>query len=278
MKNSHEIFWQQAIKDYRFWIKFSLGFLQILSLVVFLVYSYVRLAKDSQTEQLLPAFYFVFVHLSYFPTLANLLCGIFFLHSAFHHHLEGKTKFDSDAVVKAVVCYVTLALLIYHISEVTKEKPYHFDYFVGWISLVCEHSLGPVVAIVYYIFFYNHENTKELKEFSKKNLWLLLLVPFCYGVFFWILGELSRIGYGFGLYYWNGAKQFGQGSHFPYPFLDFKHPAIFSKNISGALEAVVMLLIIFAFTIGVAYLYSWAAISIANSKWQKKLFVSHNKK
>ncbi|MGL5268381.1 MAG: Pr6Pr family membrane protein [Spiroplasma sp.] len=277
MKSNYPIFLKQAIKDYRFWIKFSLGLLQILSILIFITYNYIHLIKDSYTEHLLPGFYFIWVHLSYFTTLSNLFCGIFFFHSALNHHLEGKTKFNNDDVAKAVVIYVTLSLLIYHISETTRANSYQFNYFVDWISLIFEHSLGPIVAILYYFFLYNHQETKELKSFSQKYLWLILLVPICYGVFFWMLGELSQIGHGLGLYYWNGASKFGEGSHFVYPFLDFYHKPIFIKNISGAGEAVIMLLVLILFIVGIAYLYSWVVLSVRHYKWQDKLFIKIKK-
>lgn len=282
MQKKYFSYLKQSTKDYRFWIKLVLGLSQILSIFIFITYTYVRSVKGwGTTERLVPGYYSIGINLSYFTTISNLLCGIFFFHSAFFHHQEGMGKFNNDSMAKTVVVSITLTLIIYNVSELGKSDPYHFNYFVDWLSLIFEHSVGPVVAVLYYIFLYNHKDTKDWKTFSKKYLWLTLLMPVIYGIFFWILGELSKVGNGLGLYYWNGANKFGEGSHFPYPFLDFSHTPIFIKNISGAAESVVMLLLILLATIMIAYLYTWGAIDVRKYNWQKKLFIkqkTHNKK
>ncbi|MGL5268380.1 MAG: hypothetical protein ACRC8P_01215 [Spiroplasma sp.] len=272
MKVKYASFLKQAIKDYRFWIKLFLGFSQLLTILIFITNTYIRTVRGWGTREysLIPAFYVVLINFSFFTTLSNLLCGIFFVYSALFHHLEGKTKFDNDAVAKTVVVYITLTLLLYNLDQIMTANPYQFDYVVQVLSFIFEHSLGPIIAILYYFFLYNHQNTESIKQLSKKHLWYMIAGLVGYGMFFWFLGILSKYGGGLGFYYWNGASKFGEGSHFVYPFLDFYHKPYFFKTISGTVESIIMLLAMVLFAVFLEYLYTFIAISVRNKGWQKR--------
>lgn len=276
MNKNYKYFLKDSIKDYRFWIKLLLGTAQLLTILAFIIDTYIRTMKLWGTDgyHLTPAFNTIFINLSFFTTLSNLLCGIFFVYSAFNHPFEGQDKFDNDNVAKTVVVYITLTLLLYNIDQILGPDPYIYKRIIEHFSFIFEHSLGPIVAILYYIFLYNHQNTCTIKDFSKKYLWYMVIGLISYGIFFIILGVLAKYGGGLGFYYWNGATEYGKGSYFPYPFLDFKHTPYFFKKISGASESTIMLLATIALAIAVEYFYSFLAITVKNKKWQEKLFLT----
>lgn len=279
MKVKYNHFLKEAVKDYRFWIKLFLGLSQLLTIFVFITDTYIRTVRGWGTPEYswTPPFYVVLINLSFFTTLSNLLCGIFFVYSAMFHHLEGKGKFDNDGVAKTVVVYITLTLLLYNLDQIVgSDRPYQFDYVVQLLSFIFEHALGPIVAVGYYLFLYNHEKTESIKQFSKKHLWYMIAGLVGYAGFFWIIGVLSKYGGGLGFYYWNGAKEFGKGSHFVYPFLDFCHKPYFFKTISGAAESAIMLLGMVLLAVGLEYVYTFIAIAVKKKGWQKKLIRNYS--
>lgn len=275
MKKENFNFLKQYTKDYRFWIKMILGWSQILTIFVFISNTYIRITKGwgSAEYYLVPAVVSIFLNLSFFTTLSNIFCGVFFIFSAFYHHLEGRGKFNNDNIAKIVVTYITLTLILFNIDQIGSEKPYKYNHFVEYLSLIFEHTLGPIVAILYYIFLYNHTNTSNIQVFSKKYLWHMVAGLVGYGLFFWCLGFLCQHSQGLGFYYWNGAVEFGQGSYFVYPFLDFGHKPYFFKYISGAAESSIMLSATLIFAVSVAYFYSFLAIKVKDSILQEKLFI-----
>lgn len=242
-------FLNQSVREWRFWIKLLIGVTQIGSITVFLVMS----AAVEGNLYTIPE------HLSYFTTLSNLFCGIFFIYSALFHHHEGKGTFDNNEVAKIVITYITLTIAIYNLNEIMAKNPYKFSSWKYTMSFICEHSVVPIFAIIYYLFFYNHENVKDLKEFSKKWVWYMIAGLVIYLTFFSAIGFLAR--------FFNWKQLFGtidgsgESSTFVYPFMDWYHGVGFFKLPPG-IECFIMLTGTVLFCVGVDYFYTAIVIKL----------------
>lgn len=247
----------QSIKDWRFWAKLIIGLAQITSIIVFIT---VASAVEGNI-------YAIPEHLSYYTTQTNLFSAIFFIFSAFFHHHEGKGKFDNDQVAQIVITYMTLTILVYNINQIAAERPYHFDSWKFVMSLICEHTVIPILSIIYYLCFYDHKNIKDLKEFSKKWVWFMVLGLFIYLIVFSIIGFLGRAFHWKELY--GTMDGSGESSTFVYAFIDWYHGVGLFRP--AWLECIVFILLINVVMIGFDYLYSFSAIKINQSHWQDKI-------
>lgn len=250
---------QESVKDWKFWAKLLIGSTQLFSIVVFLVVS----AGIEGNIYSIPE------HLSYFTTLSNVFCGIFFISSAFTHHLEGKGKFNNSEVAKIAVTYITITIIIYNLNQMMMSDAYYFDSWKYLMSFICEHSVVPLLAIIYYLFFYNHEEAKDLKEFSTKWLWYMIAGLVLYLAFFSFIGGLAR--------FLNWKPLFGtidgsgQPSTFVYPFLDWFHGVGFFKKLAPWFECIVMLTGTLLVAIGIDYTYTFIVLSRSKSHSKGKI-------
>lgn len=251
----------QSIKDWKFWTKLLIGLTQIASIVIFLAFAGIVEGNS----------YVVQEHLSYFTTLSNLFCGIFFIYSAFFHHHEGKGIFDNSEVAKIAVTYITLTIFIYNLNEIMSPSAYQFDSWKYTMSFFCEHSLVPLFAIIYYLFFYNHENIQNLKAFSKKWVWYMIIGLVAYLVFFSIIGEIGKLLNWKPLFNTTDGKQ----TTFVYPFLDWYHGVGFFKRLPAWFECIVMLTGTVIASLVIEYVYTLIVLALHKNKkneWQKGVF------
>ncbi|MDQ7983155.1 MAG: hypothetical protein REH79_02965 [Spiroplasma sp.] len=256
---------KNSVKDWRFWIKSLIGLTQISSVVIFLTVSVIFEHN----------WYIIPEHLSYFTTLSNLFCGIFFIYSAIFHYAEGNSKFDNSEVAKIVITYITLTVLLYNLNQLMTVNPYFFDDWKYLMSFICEHSLVPILAIIYCLFFYNHKNSATIKEFNKKWVWYMVLGLVIYLLFFSVIGLLAKI------FKWKPLfgtiDGSGDASTFVYPFMDWYHGVGFFKYLPSWFECIVMLTATFIVAIGFDYFYTFIIIKV-NAINQKILLGNQYKK
>lgn len=254
----------KSMKDWRFWTKLIIGLTQILSVIIFI----------SVGVKLRNSIYFVPENLSYFTTWSNIFSAIFFIYSAMFHYNEGKGKFDNSEVAKIVVTYMTLTIAIYNLNQIMSDDPYIFEDWIYLMSFICEHSLVPILAILYYLLFYNHENAKTIKEFSRKWVWYMVLGLVLYLTIFSVIGFIGKALGWKPLFGTNNPR--GEQSNFVYPFLDWYRGSGFFKGLASWLECIVMLFGTILFEFVVDYMYTIIVLGVKGSKWQKKLL--HNVK
>lgn len=246
----------QSVRDWRFWFKLLIGSMQLISILTFII---IATAVEGDI-------YALPEHLSYYTTWTNFFSAIFFLYSAFFHHTEGKGKFNNDQVAQIVITYLTLTILVYNINQLIAEHPYSFDSWKYIMSLVCEHTLGPILAIIYYLCFYNHKNIKNIKEFSKKWVWYMIAGLLFYLVLFSIIGFLGKAFDWKALYGTMDGSD--ESSTFVYPFIDWYHGVGLFRP--AWLECLLIVILIIGVETGFDYLYSFTAIKINQSHWQDK--------
>lgn len=254
------IFLGQSIKDWKFWTKLIIGLTQISSITTFLIVSVVIEGN----------IYAIATQLSYFTTLSNLLCAVFFIYSAMFHYAEGRGKFDNSEVARIVITYITLTILMYNLDQIASVNSYFFDTWKYTMSFFCEHSLVPFLAIIYYLFFYNHENAKSVKEFSQKWIWYMIAGLINYLTFFSIIGLVGRfLGWRqlFGTI--DGS---GEGSTFVYPFMDWYHGVGFFKHIPAWFECIIMLTGTVIIAVVASYIYTFIILKIESNHQKEKSF------
>lgn len=245
-KYSHHL--RKSIKDWKFWTKLLIGATELASVVIFLI---VATVVDGNV-------YAIPEHLSYFTTLSNIFCGIFFVSSAFTHHFEGKGKFNNSEVAKIAVTYIAITIIVYNINQLLATNAYCFDSWKYVMSFICEHSLVPLLAIIYYLFFYNHEQAKNLKEFGTKWLWYMIAGLALYLTLFSFIGGIAR--------YLNWKPLFGtmdgsgEDSTFVYPFLDWYHGVGFFKTLAPWIECIVMIAVTALVAVGIDYIYTFIVL------------------
>lgn len=249
---------QQSVKDWKFWAKLLIGSTELASIIIFIVVSSIIDGNPYAFRE----------HLSYFTTLSNLFCGIFFVSSAFTHHLEGWGKFNNSEVAKIAVTYITLTVIIYNLNLIVNND-FYFNEWKSIMSFICEHSIVPIMAVIYYLFFYNHEQHKDLKEFSIKWVWYMVAGLVFYLAFFSFIGTLGR--------YLNWKPLFGttdgsgERSNFVYPFLDWFHGVGFFKKLAPWFECIVMLTGTLLVAIGIDYTYTFIVLSLNKTHGKGKI-------
>lgn len=244
-----------AIKDWKFWAKLIIGSTQLISIVVFMV------ALSIETNA-----YAILENLSYFTVQSNLLCGVFFLYSAIFHRHEGKGKFDNSEVGKIVILYLSLTVIIYNLNEMMSINPYHFYDWKFLMSFICKHSVVPILAILYFLFFYNHQNAQSIKVVSQTWVWWMVIGLFAYLIFFSIIGEVALFFKWKPLFYTTKGKP----TTFVYPFLDWHIGVGFFKKVPAWAECTIMTAFTLIAAIGLDYLYTLSILKIKKLPYQIK--------
>ncbi|AHI54271.1 hypothetical protein SSABA_v1c08720 [Spiroplasma sabaudiense Ar-1343] len=150
-----------------------------------------------------------------YTTLSNLLFSYFFINSAIFHKNEGRGKIDNPNFGIFVMTIISITCFTYLGSLIVTDDTKNYD-LAQWISLFLEHSVVPIIGVVYFIYFYNHGKLNITKASFIKEWLIVTTVVFSYFVLFTIIGFICRSFDN--AFPW--ALEMSTSGYFPYGFLE----------------------------------------------------------
>ncbi|AUB31672.1 Pr6Pr family membrane protein [Spiroplasma floricola] len=229
---------KQNLKDWKLWYKLVVALLILTFIVEMLIRGLLNIS--SQTSKNQPSiwtiwskdgnvigydyFGYVINRFSYFTIQSNILIVVWLLVGFFNHNKEGQIKILQKTFSLSVITYITVTAMIFNFMLLPKVLASSNNNFkaILWVEQIIVHTLGPIAAIIYFLFFMKQDIEFNFKKFIKKDFWRIAIYPFAYLVYILIRGELIYRSYG------SNAALAGKHKAYPYFFLE-----IHNKNVLG---------------------------------------------
>ncbi|AGM25239.1 hypothetical protein [Spiroplasma chrysopicola] len=279
-------------KNWRFWTKLLIGFLPILSMIIFSSFQVAKIlwfranhvfpsfwvAKYSTTLAELESwsvfqsvFQVYFRNIFLYTSYSTIIFSAFFLNSAFNTKHEGDGKYDNSYFGLWTLVIMGFTIFFYNLSLfITKD--YQTWTWNHWISMFLQHSLVPIVGVIYFLLFYQHKTTFSYNR-NKMLIWWGYSGAAILGYYFifTVLGYILKASGA-----WKLFPDMSYSGYFPYDFMEFTNQ---NATYTGGVVpmAVQTFLIYFAFILIISGLYFGFYFAIVKRvKYQNNLLKNHS--
>ncbi|AGR42173.1 Pr6Pr family membrane protein [Spiroplasma diminutum] len=204
---------------------------------------------------------------SYFTIQSNILVVIWFIIGFFNHNKEGQMKVLTKAFSLSIITYITVTALIFNgllLPQLLASplgdglKP------IWWIEQMVLHTIGPILTVIYFLFFMKQNITFNFKEFIVHDFWKMLIYPLIYLVVSLTRGELIYKSLG------SDALLASKKGAYPYFFLEIHNKKALSSELgetfinSGITWMFIAIITILGIIIGLGSLYLFIASKTNN--------------
>lgn len=227
------------IKNWKFWFKLIIGLLPIISVIIFTSVTLLSTLwfkhhgifpnnwsrkYDTTLRELQHWSDFrvgcmvVFRNLTLYTSYSTFIFSAFFLNSAFNTLKEGQGWYDNSNVGLLTMIVISFTLLFYNISlPITGDFKLWLP--VQWMSMFLQHSLVPLLGVIYYFTCYQHHNLVYNKETMLRWWGYTLATILGYFLFFTIFGYILKTTHS-----WKPMPDMSFSGYFPYDFMEFTQP------------------------------------------------------
>lgn len=207
----------KLVRDWKFWFKLLTMILIFIAIIWDLVlniahpahefvYEYLPKQIEGEDDPVVPTMIYdsagaALSYLSFFTIQSNLLVAFWFMAALLK--TEGEHKLLTPKVSIFVATYITITMLIFNLvllpEMFTRDKadtlyPTNWKW-TAWFKQMTLHLVGPLLFIIYILFFMNVKEVKGTKEFLKTDAPKVMYYPIVYGVYILIRAEI-RIAMG----------------------------------------------------------------------------------
>ncbi|WP_338954508.1 hypothetical protein [Spiroplasma endosymbiont of Polydrusus cervinus] len=227
------------VKSWRFWFKLIIGILPIISIIIFTNVSLslilwckhhdvfpkswvskydTRLEELQSWSDISVSFMVIFRNLTLYTSYSTFIFSSFFLNSAFNTLKEGQGQYDNSKVGLLTMVVICFTLFFYNISlpitgDFKKWLP------IQWMSMFLQHSLIPLLGVLYYFTCYKHYNLTYNKTAMLCWWGYSLSTILGYFLVFTILGCILKATHS-----WKPMPDMSFSGYFPYDFMEFTNP------------------------------------------------------
>ncbi|WP_339021760.1 Pr6Pr family membrane protein [Spiroplasma endosymbiont of Atherix ibis] len=135
---------------------------------------------------------------SFFTIQSNILIVVWLLVGFFNHNKEGEIKILKKSFSLSVITYITVTAIIFNfmlLPQVLASGDNNFG-ALWWVEQMVVHTLGPIAAVVYFLFFMKQNLEFNFKKFIKKDFWIIAIYPVAYLIYTLSREELIYRSYG----------------------------------------------------------------------------------
>ncbi|RUO85800.1 hypothetical protein [Spiroplasma endosymbiont of Megaselia nigra] len=226
-------------KSWRFLFKIIIGLLPIISIIVFTSVSLsltlwskhhgifpkswvpkyeTKLAELQSWSDISISFMVIFRNLTLYTSYSTLLFSAFFLNSAFNTLKEGKGRYDNSKVGLLTMVVICFTLFFYNLSlPITGDFKSWLP--IQWMSMFLQHSLIPLLGVIYYFVFYQHHDLSYNKITMLRWWGYSLATILGYFLVFTIFGYILKVTNS-----WKPWPDMSFLGYFPYDFMEFTNP------------------------------------------------------
>ncbi|QHX36715.1 Pr6Pr family membrane protein [Spiroplasma sp. BIUS-1] len=279
---------KQNLKDWRLWYKLAVASLITIFILEMLIKGMVNIdakgdrspwaifGKDSEEVIGYDYFGYVINFFSFFTIQSNILIVVWLMIGFFNHNKEGQIKPLQRTFSLSVVTFITVTALIFNfmlLPQVLTAKPNEFGEkpipseagaaALWWIEQMIVHTLGPIAAVVYFLFFMKQELEFNFKSFILKDFLKMIIYPLSYLAYTLIRGELIYRSYG------SNAQLAQKHNAYPYFFLEIHNKNVFNSTnesiiTNGLFWLFIAAIAIIGILIGLGSLYLFVATKTSN--------------
>ncbi|WP_425377711.1 hypothetical protein [Spiroplasma endosymbiont of Polydrusus pterygomalis] len=280
---NNDVIWQQnnnkdwilknnvklLVKRWQFWFKLIIGILPIISIIIFtsVSLSLTLLCKhhgvfpkswvskyDTRLEELQSwsdvnvSFMVIFRNLTLYTSYSTFIFSAFFLNSSFNTLKEGQGRYDNSKVGLLTMVVICFTLFFYNISlpitgDFKKWLP------IQWMSMFLQHSLIPLLGVLYYFTWYKHYNLTYNKTTMLRWWGYSLAMILGYFIVFTILGYILKATHS-----WKPMPDMSFSGYFPYDFMEFTNiKASYTNNKVSMTVQTMIVYITFALIVSGCY-------------------------
>ncbi|WP_374695934.1 hypothetical protein [Spiroplasma endosymbiont of Polydrusus formosus] len=246
------------IKSLQFWFKLIIGILPIISIIIFIIVSLsltlwckhhgvfpkswvskydTRLEELQSWSDVSIIFMVIFRNLTLYTSYSTLIFSTFFLNSAFNTLREGQGRYDNSKIGLLTMVVICFTLFFYNISlpitgDFKKWLP------IQWMSMFLQHSLIPLLGVLYYFTCYKKYNLTYNKTTMLRWWWYSLSTILGYFLVFTILGYILKATHS-----WKPMPDMSFSGYFPYDFMEFTNPKASYTN--GKISMIVQTMVVY---------------------------------
>ncbi|WP_338984317.1 Pr6Pr family membrane protein [Spiroplasma endosymbiont of Diplazon laetatorius] len=273
---------KQNLKDFRLWYKLVVAVLITVFLLEMLIKGMINIGvpKNNEEYSIWAIFnekgdfighdYFGYVinYFSYFTIQSNILIVVWLMIGFFNHNKEGQIKPLQRALSLSVVTYITVTALIFNgllLPQLLSSKQGRESLdALWWVEQMVLHTVGPLAAVLYFLFFMKQDLVFDFKKFIKHDFYKMAIYPVAYLAYALIRGELIYRSYG------SNAPLAHHHSAYPYFFLEIHNKYALNPNMgetlinNGLFWMFMTVIIIVGIVIGLGSLYLFIGSKTSN--------------
>ncbi|WP_425379359.1 hypothetical protein [Spiroplasma endosymbiont of Stenodema calcarata] len=276
------------IKNWKFWFKLIIGLLPIISVIIFTSVTlsstlwfkhhgifpnnwspkYHTTLKELQSwSNFRITFVVIFRNLALYTTYSSFIFAAFFINSAFNTLKEGQGRYDNSNVGLLTMIVISFTLIFYNASlPITGDFKLWLP--VQWMSMFLQHSVVPILGVIYYFTCYQHHQLTYNKK-TMLSLWEYSIAAILgYFLFFTILGYILKATHS-----WKLMPDMSFSGYFPYDFMEFTDPkASYSHGkIPMAAQTFIAYSIFTIITTGLYFAFYFAQNKISQKQMNSQL-------